>query len=57
MLPLIVNEHYVWANAKFEDDQFEIKFDNSNERKFLIPTEVALTNIVKNSIIKRMICL
>ena len=54
--PLIVNENTMFGTGqlpKFEDDQFEIKFDNSNERKFLIPTaEVALTNIVKNSIIK-----
>jgi len=54
--PLIVNESTMFGTGqlpKFEDDQFEIKFDNSNERKFLIPTaEVALTNIVKNSIIK-----
>ena len=54
--PLIVNESTMFGTGqlpKFEDDQFEIKFDNSNERKFLIPTaEVALTNIVKNTIIK-----
>ena len=24
---------------KFEDDQFEVKLDNSDERKFLIPTQ------------------
>ena len=37
---------------KFENDQFEIKFDESSERKFLIPTaEVILTNIVKDQII------
>ena len=30
---------------KFEEDQFEIKFDKSDQRKFLIPTaEVALSN-------------
>ena len=37
---------------KFENDQFEIKLDVDNERKFLIPTaEVILTNMVKNQII------
>ena len=30
---------YVWnAKLKLEEDQFEIKFDNSDQRKFLIPT-------------------
>ena len=38
---------------KFEDDQFEIKFDNSDQRKFLIPTaEVVLTNLVRKSLLK-----
>ena len=37
---------------KFETDQFEIKFDDSNDRKFLIPTaEVILTNMVKDQIL------
>ena len=37
---------------KFENDQFEIKFDDNNERKFLIPTaEVILTNMVKDQIL------
>jgi len=37
---------------KFENDQFEIKIDEKNDRKFLIPTaEVILTNMVKNQII------
>ena len=37
---------------KFESDQFEIKLDEKEERKFLIPTaEVILTNMVKNQII------
>ena len=37
---------------KFEEDQFEIKFDKSDQRKFLIPTaEVVLTNLVRKSII------
>ena len=35
---------------KFEEDQFEIKFDNSDQKKFLIPTaEVVLTNLVRKS--------
>ncbi len=49
--PLIVNEDVMFGTGqlpKFEDDQFEIKFDNSNGRKFLIPTaEVVLTNLVR----------
>ena len=39
---------------KFEDDQFEIKFENSDQRKFLIPTaEVVLTNLVRKSLINK----
>ena len=39
---------------KFEDDQFEIRFDNTDQRKFLIPTaEVVLTNLVRKSIIDK----
>ena len=35
---------------KFENDQFEVKLESSDERKFLIPTaEVALTNLVRES--------
>jgi seryl-tRNA synthetase len=55
--PLIVNEDVMFGTGqlpKFEEDQFEIKFDNSEERKFLIPTaEVVLTNLVRNSIIEK----
>jgi seryl-tRNA synthetase len=37
---------------KFEDDQFEIKLNKEEERKFLIPTaEVVLTNLVRESVI------
>tara|TARA_Y100001936_G_C15946025_1_gene597433 strand:- start:398 stop:1075 length:678 start_codon:yes stop_codon:yes gene_type:complete len=37
---------------KFENDQFEVKLDENNNRKFLIPTaEVILTNIVKDKIV------
>jgi len=53
--PLIVNEEVMFGTGqlpKFEDDQFEIKFENSEQRKFLIPTaEVVLTNLVRKSII------
>ena len=39
---------------KFENDQFELKLDDSNDRKFLIPTaEVILTNMVKDQIINK----
>ncbi len=51
--PLIVNEDVMFGTGqlpKFEDDQFEIKFDGSDQKKFLIPTaEVVLTNLVKKS--------
>ena len=37
---------------KFETDQFEIRLDDENDRKFLIPTaEVILTNMVKDQIL------
>ena len=55
--PLIVNEDVMFGTGqlpKFEDDQFEIKFDSSDQRKFLIPTaEVVLTNLVRKSIIEK----
>ena len=55
--PLIVNEDVMFGTGqlpKFEADQFEIKFDNSDQRKFLIPTaEVVLTNLVRKSIIEK----
>ena len=51
--PLIVNEEVMFGTGqlpKFEDDQFEIKLENSEDRKFLIPTaEVVLTNLVRKS--------
>ncbi len=51
--PLIVNEEVMFGTGqlpKFEEDQFEIKYDSSKERKFLIPTaEVVLTNLVRQS--------
>tara|TARA_B100001093_G_scaffold158182_1_gene150684 strand:+ start:2710 stop:3591 length:882 start_codon:yes stop_codon:yes gene_type:complete len=53
--PLIASENTMYNTGqlpKFENDQFEIKFDEASERKFLIPTaEVILTNIVKDKII------
>ena len=55
--PLIVNEDVMFGTGqlpKFETDQFEIKFENSDQRKFLIPTaEVVLTNIVRKSLLHK----
>ena len=55
--PLIVNEETMFGTGqlpKFEDDQFEIKFDDSDGRKFLIPTaEVVLTNLVRETTLKK----
>ena len=55
--PLIVNDEVMFGTGqlpKFEDDQFEIKLENSSERKFLIPTaEVVLTNIVRQSVLNQ----
>ena len=54
--PLIASESTMYGTGqlpKFENDQFEIKLDINDNRKFLIPTaEVILTNIVKNQILK-----
>ena len=59
--PLIVNEDVMFGTGqlpKFEEDQFEIKFDNSDQRKFLIPTaEVVLTNLVRKSTMKEILYL
>ena len=53
--PLIVNDSTMFGTGqlpKFEKDQFEIKFEESDSRKFLIPTaEVVLTNIVRDSFV------
>ena len=53
--PLLVNENVMFGTGqlpKFEEDQFEIKLGNGEERKFLIPTaEVVLTNLVRDSVI------
>ena len=55
--PLIVNEDVMFGTGqlpKFEEDQFEIKFENTDQRKFLIPTaEVVLTNLVRKSLINK----
>ncbi len=54
--PLMASENTMFGTGqlpKFENDQFEIKLDKNDDRKFLIPTaEVILTNIVKNQIVK-----
>ena len=55
--PLIASDNTMFGTGqlpKFENDQFEIKFDEGSDRKFLIPTaEVILTNIVKDKIVDR----
>ena len=52
--PLIATDQTMFGTGqlpKFENDQFEIKLDDKNERKFLIPTaEVILTNMSKDKI-------
>jgi seryl-tRNA synthetase len=54
--PLLVNENVMFGTGqlpKFEEDQFEIRLNKSEERKFLIPTaEVVLTNLVRDTIIE-----
>ena len=53
--PLMASDSAMFGTGqlpKFEKDQFEIKIDNDNDRKFLIPTaEVILTNMVKDQIL------
>ncbi len=53
--PLIANSSSMFGTGqlpKFENDQFEIKIEEKNVRKFLIPTaEVILTNMVRDQII------
>jgi len=55
--PLIASESTMYGTGqlpKFETDQFELKLDDKNERKFLIPTaEVILTNMVKDKILSQ----
>ena len=53
--PLLASDSTMYGTGqlpKFENDQFEIKFNETSDRKFLIPTaEVILTNIVKDKIV------
>jgi seryl-tRNA synthetase len=53
--PLLASENSMFGTGqlpKFENDQFEVKLEEGNDRKFLIPTaEVILTNIVKDKIL------
>ena len=53
--PLLASENTMFGTGqlpKFENDQFEVKFEEGTDRKFLIPTaEVILTNIVKDKIL------
>jgi len=55
--PLIASDKTMFGTGqlpKFENDQFEIKLDDSKSRKFLIPTaEVILTNMVRESFLKK----
>jgi seryl-tRNA synthetase len=55
--PLIATDSSMFGTGqlpKFDNDQFELKLDDSNDRKFLIPTaEVILTNIVKDQIVDK----
>ena len=57
--PLIATDSTMFGTGqlpKFDNDQFELKLDNSSDRKFLIPTaEVILTNIVKDQIVDKKI--
>ena len=53
--PLIASDNTMFGTGqlpKFENDQFEIKFDEESNKKFLIPTaEVILTNMVKDKVV------
>ena len=55
--PLIATDSTMFGTGqlpKFDNDQFELKLDDSADRKFLIPTaEVILTNMVKEKIIDK----
>ena len=55
--PLIATDSTMYGTGqlpKFDNDQFELKLDDSSDRKFLIPTaEVILTNIVKGKIVDK----
>ena len=53
--PLMASDNTMYGTGqlpKFETDQFEVKLNDLNDRKFLIPTaEVILTNMVKDQIV------
>jgi len=55
--PLIATDSAMFGTGqlpKFDNDQFELKLEDSTDRKFLIPTaEVILTNMVKDKIIDK----
>ena len=55
--PLIATANSMFGTGqlpKFDNDQFELKLEDSADRKFLIPTaEVILTNMVKEKIIDK----
>jgi len=55
--PLIATDSTMFGTGqlpKFDNDQFELKLEDSSDRKFLIPTaEVILTNMVKDQIIDK----
>ena len=53
--PLMASDDSMYGTGqlpKFENDQFEVKLDEKNDRKFLIPTaEVILTNMARDQIL------
>ena len=53
--PLMANTSSMFGTGqlpKFENDQFEVKLEQNEDKKYLIPTaEVILTNMVKNKIL------
>ena len=55
--PLIATDTTMFGTGqlpKFDNDQFELKLDDTSDRKFLIPTaEVILTNMVKDKIVDK----
>jgi len=55
--PLIATDSTMFGTGqlpKFDNDQFELKLEDSSDRKFLIPTaEVILTNMVKDQIVEK----
>ena len=55
--PLIATDSTMFGTGqlpKFDNDQFELKLEDTRDRKFLIPTaEVILTNIVKDKIVDK----